>query len=413
MAIKDYIKRISTPVPTEAKSVTSTAFRAMIAGRGWEDYTHWDKDKLIKQGFERNAPMYAAVSLIARTIASMPVYVEAVERGRKIKTEVHPLLSSMGRNVPISELLEYTALYLLVTGESYTNKVTSDITGKPLGFVTLPSQHTNPVQGTWMDPIKGFMYTEYTQVYLDKNEVVYIKLPNLREYWHGMSPAVAISELVDLNNAAITWNKNIALGGGVPPMVAVAPGITPDEASRLKDNWQQQSGAANAHRLRIVPDNLTIQRFSDKPQEAEWKEAVMMSMRMILMAFGVSSELLNDGANKTYSNFETARASLYTEACIPVAQRILDAFTAATQKHYDDNPKLCIDKGAIDAIQENRETKAKWVTSLVDKRIMTPQQAADELGIAYDAKYFEAMPEPVRVVRAVTPTEPIPTDDGQ
>src|SRR5690606_38379261 len=148
-----------------------------------------------------NAPFYAATSLIAKTVASMPIYVEAKERGRSVRSDDHPILRLMDRNAPIDELMLYTALYYVVTGESYTNKVFSTVNGKPLGLITLPSQHIDPVQGDWRIPIKGYKYTEYSEVYFDRDEIIYIKTPNLREYWHGMSAAVPGGELIDLYNA--------------------------------------------------------------------------------------------------------------------------------------------------------------------------------------------------------------------
>ena len=141
-----------------------------------------------------------------------------------------------------------------------------------------------------------------------------------------------------------------------------------------------QGGAANAHRLKIVSENLTLQRFSDKPQEAEWSEAVQQSMRMIVMALGLSSELLNDAANKTYSNFQEARKALYMEAAIPLGKMIYSAITRALQPFYSDNPVIEIDTDKIDAIQEDRALVIDRLTKAVAAGIITANEAREELG---------------------------------
>ena len=364
----------------ESKMVASRAFEAMIWGKGWEDYTRWDKKKLIEQGFERNAPFYAAAMLLSRTVASMPIYIEAKKSGRMVTSENHPILSLMNRNMPLDQFIQMVALWLITTGESYINIVKSDHDNRPLGLVPIPAQNIDPIQGDYLKPITGYKYTENREIYFSEDEIIFIKLPNLREYFHGMSPGVPLGEIIDLHNAAITWNKNVALGGGVPPIIATAPGITQEESNRLKDAWQMQGGAANAHRLKIVSENLTLQRFSDKPQEAEWSEAVQQSMRMIVMALGLSSELLNDAANKTYSNFQEARKALYMEAAIPLGKMIYSAITRALQPLYVDNPEIIIDTDKIDAIQEDRALAIDRLTKAVSAGIITANEAREELG---------------------------------
>jgi HK97 family phage portal protein len=366
----------------QAKMLPSRVYQAIIWGTGWEDYTRWDKKKLIEQGFERNAVFYAATMLLSRTVSSMPIYIESKKGGRVVTSDNHPIMSLMGRNMPADQFIQMVTLWLITTGESYINIVKSDHDNRPLGLVPIPAQNINPIQGDYLKPITGYKYTENREINFAEDEIIFIKLPNLREYFHGMSPGVPLAELLDLNNAAITWNKNVALGGGVPPIVATAPGITAEEANRLKDSWQAQSGASNSHRLRIVPENLTLQRFSDKPQDAEWSEAVQQSMRMIVMALGLSSELLNDASNKTYSNFQEARKALYMEAAIPLGKMIYSAITRALQPYYADNPVITIDVDNIEAIQEDRGLAIERLVKAVSAGIITANEAREELGYA-------------------------------
>jgi HK97 family phage portal protein len=364
------------------KFLPSRAFEAMLWGRRWEDYSRWDKAKLIEQGFERNAVFYSAAMLLSRTVAAMPIYVETNKRNRSTTTDQHPILSMLNRSSTREELIQLLCLYIISTGEGYLNIIKSDHDKRPLGLVVLPSQHTNPIQGNYLKPITGYVYRENRDITFTEEEIIYIKTPNLREYFHGMSPGVPLGEILDLQNAAITWNKNVALAGGLPPVVAIAPGATVEEQNMLKDQWQAQSGAANSHRLKVVSENLKLERFNDKPQEAEWSQAIQLTMRMIVMAMGLSSELLNDAANKTYSNFQEARKALYQEAAIPMATLVYSALTRALQVYYEDNPKICIDYDNIEALQEDRATKIDRLTKAVQSGIMDVNEAREELGLA-------------------------------
>jgi HK97 family phage portal protein len=384
MSLIDNIKRIATASKPETKSANvlpSKLWKAMIWAGGWENYSRWPKEKLITQAYERNAPFYAACNIIAQTVADIPVYVDATKNGRIVQTSHHPILRTMELTESRTEFMERLTLYLCVTGEAYAQVSYSNFKKKrPLGLVVVPSQFMNPVMGDYIRPVKGFRYTENGQVDFALDEIIYIRKPSLSEYWHGMSAGVPTAELIDLFNAGITWNKNIALAGGVPPIIATSPSMLPEEQNEAKSKWREQRGANNAHELTIVSGDLKIDKINDNPHDAEWEKATLNSMRMILMSFGVSSELLNDAGNKTYSNYREARKALYMEASIPMARKIYGAITKHLSKYYEDSPVICLDIDKIESIQEDRGFAAERLTRMVDAGIITPNEAREELG---------------------------------
>jgi phage portal protein BeeE len=103
---------------------------------------------------------------------------------------------------------------------------------------------------------------------------------------------------------------------------------------------------------------------------------------MIFMSLGVSSELMNDAGNKTYSNYQEARKALYMEACIPLARKLYGTITRSLQPFYNDNPKICLDVDAIEAIQEDRGLAIQRLQAAVTAGLITPNEARQELGYA-------------------------------
>jgi len=364
------------------KSLPSRLWQAILWGRDWTEYSRWDKRKLIEQGYERNAPFYAASNIIAQTVADIPVYIDSHKNGKVIQTTSHPLLSVLERDMSRTEFIERLTLYLIVTGEAYAQIVFSERPKRPLGLITVPSQNMNSIAGDYKNPIAGFEYEDKKMIRFDTKEIIYINRPSLRDYFNGFSAGIPLSELVDLNNAAIQWNKNVALSGGIPLLVAKGPSLTKEEANRVRDAWTEQSGAQNSHRLKFISENIELQKLNDKPHDAEWSKAVEQSMRMIFMAFGISSELMNDAGNKTYSNYREARKALYMEASIPMARKIYGAITKALQKYYEDRPVICLDVDKIESIQEDRGFAVERLTKAVLAGILTPNEAREELNYA-------------------------------
>lgn len=366
----------------QEKYLPSRVWNAMI-WKNWKGYSRWDKQRIIQQGYERNAPFYAAANIIAQTVSDAPVYVEYEKRGEKHQTTNHPILKALERNNSREELIEALTLYFVVTGEAYAHIVFST-TGKkrrPIGMIPIPSQFVTPMHGDQYQPIRYYEVQNYSTEELLPHEVVHILKPDLQNPLKGMSPGIPLAELIDLNNAGITWNKNVALAGGTPPIIAsAAGGAGPEDAREIQEMWKQQSGADNAHVLKILSGELTIHDINTDPHDAEWGNAVLMSMRMILMALGVSSSLMNDAANKTYNNVKDSRKALYLDACLPIGDRIYKKISRCLRSFYDDNPLIKIDRDQIEPLQEDRQTMAKWLYDGVDRGVYTRNQVREKLG---------------------------------
>lgn len=373
--------RLQTAQRRSEKHIPAKVYQAMVWDN-WRDYSKWDAQHIIEQGYQRNAPFFSACKIIAQTISDMPIYVDFEKRGEVLQTKNHPILKTLDRNEPIQDYIEKVVLYYIVTGASYSNIVFSETEGRkrPLGVVCMPSQWVTPVQGDEFRPIKHYELTYRKEIKLNIDEVISIINPDLSNPFTGMSPAVPLAELIDLFNASITWNKNIALAGGIPSVIAKAPmGTTAEEAREVQDAFMDQSGAKNSHRLKIVASDLEFEKLGTTPHDAEWEKAVLSAMRMILMGLGVSSSLMNDATNKTYNNVKDSRKALYLDACLPIGDKIWNAISRALRPHYNDNPTVRINRKLIEALQEDEEKKSKRLKELVDSGIISRNEARVEL----------------------------------
>ena len=349
--------------------------------RNWHGYSRWEKTKLIEQAYERNPAYYAACNIIAQTISDMPIYAEYEHDGKIIQTKKDPILSLFDRETSREEIIEQVVLYLLVTGEAYLNVVFSG-DRRPLGFVNLPSQFVTPVHGDMYKPVAYYEFYSKTKEVFETDEIIAILKPDLSGPFKGMSPGVPLAELIDLNNAGITWNKNVAVNGGLPPVVATADGpMDETEAQEIKEWWRQQSGADKSHELKVAAHGLKLENLSTSPHDAEWGQAILTSMRMIFMSLGVSSSLMNDAANKTYNNVKDSKKALYTDACLPIGHRIYRIISRSLKRYYNHRPIIKIDESNIEALQEDKDTQADRLTKLVDSAILTRNDARKELGL--------------------------------
>lgn len=433
MSIKQTILNAFKPEPTlreirkdtgrlriSGKShVPTKLWDAMLWGNGNLGTSRWDKRAILEQAYERNAPFFAAVNLIAQTVADIPVVVRCTHNGKRINSPDHPILKVFERSETRAEYISRYTKYYAALGTAYSEMVMSS-RGKPLGVVVMPSQFVRNVQGDHRRPIIAYEYMENTTVRIPEENVIHLYSPSLMRYFEEISPAVPLAELISLNNAGITWNKNVAQKGGMPSIVGVADYLDDTDAQDIKQRWEEQSGAGKSHQLKLLAGNITLQKLNDNPHDAEWEKAVMMSMRMILMAMGVSSSLMNDAGNKTYNNVHDARKALFTELSIPLARRVWEAHTRKLQHYYDDNPEIIVDTQNIEAIQEDKKEAIDRLSKAVESGLMTQNEARAQLGLPpsddptanmlQNAKMINNIPK-VDINQENTDPEPNPDQD--
>ncbi len=351
------------------KFMGSRLFRTIIWGAGATDYSKWSKIDMVQQAYERNPAFAAIVDRVADLVSNLPVYVEYTgDNYREGPTQRHGILEAMERsNGGRKGLIELTAKFLMVTGEAYLQKMLfekrdgrQDLTG----FVVMPAQHTNPIQGTPAQPVMGFEYIEKGRETFQAHEVVYIRKPSLSEYFHGNSPVTALAETIDLQNSAITWNKNVAKRGGLPALVVKMPGITPEEARTWKTAWAQVNGGANNAGLPAVEGGRDTEyiNLNFKPNEAEWAKAIEITNRIIAMRTGFPSELLNDPSGKTYANVQEATKTLYRDVILPMAELIYGEISRNCREYYADRPFIRID---IEKVQALVDDKTKLMDAVI------------------------------------------------
>lgn len=358
-----------------------SSFWSQMTPYGYTGYSRWSKRDLVEQAYERNPVFYTAANIVAKTIAQMPVIVEYQKNaGQRDTTTVHPMLRAVERS---DNFVEMMILYYIVTGEMYAKKE-KDATGdRLLGYIPLPSQYTNPIYGDRMTPIQGFEYNEFDTIRLDNSEVFYMHSPNLSQYFHGMSAAIPGAEAIDLHNAGLTWNKNIAQAGGVPSLIAKMPGATKQDRERFVSGWTQNNGGSNnSHKIKTIGEAVDLVNFANKPNDAEWSEALKMAFRMIGMLVGTSSILMNDGDNMTYSNYKEARKALYLDTAIPLAKKFYKELSKDAAPYFRDNPVIKVDVDNIEAIQEDRGLAWDRLTKAMEKGALTPDEVRSEMGYA-------------------------------
>lgn len=398
-------KQIASRTWQTVRAAFSRVYTAvMVFGPGSELFSRYNKERLIRETYERNPYMKATADMAAKGVAGLP---------RKILIDGKPLPDGKRHEVEmvfdqledgIDGLIKKFVLYYKITGDSYIQMVTNfhEIVDNNFKFIppktdaelqqmkltdmiVWPSQHMNPVQGSPAVPILGYKFRDTGgTVTLAKWEIIHWKTASLTEYWHGMPPATPLSEIIDMSNNYILWNLNMARREGRPSMIAKVKGHTPTpkQIEEIQENWKKHQGPEGVGSLPVIGD-VDLVNMNQSPAEANWLEGDKHAGRLVAMGMETPSELINDAQNKTYNNQREAEKAYYLRNLIPTGKEMFQVISRGLQQFY---PGLSIevDVEAIDAISENQLEKQQRVGGAFREGIITRHEAREELGKGTD-----------------------------
>lgn len=253
---------------------------------------------------ESIAAVYACVSAISETIASLPLHLYRRGNDMQRATE-HPLYNVLHTQAneyqTALEFRESMQAAVLLTGNAYA-RIERDGNGQvialhPLGNVTVQTTGSS-------------LRYEYT----DRHGLLHRLLPH--EILHlrnrastanpylGVSPIQASRETVDMAHAEREHGRSTFTNGGKLSGILKFPQKLKDEQRKaLQQSWDSQhAGAANAGRTAILEGGVEYQTVSMSMQDAEYLASRQFSVEEIARLFRVPPTVIGDLKHGNYSN---------------------------------------------------------------------------------------------------------------
>lgn len=266
----------------------------------------------------------AAVSLLADSVATMPLELTRQRAGRVEKLPTPSVLMKPNAHQTMFEFVHQTMLSLAIHGCAYIYA--------PRRAGELPSEmrvlHPNLVKKTDMsDDGSSFVYTIDGNDYTGKDirAIHWILLPN---QVRAVSPLEAMRNTIGIGLAMDRFLSQFYGEGATPSSVLETEAtITSEQAQVLRDTW------SDAHTRRRRPAVLTgglkwkpITTSAADSQMLEHREAIV---RDISRAYRIPIHMINGsgGNSQTYQNIESAGTNFVRYTLLPFMRRIEDAIS--------------------------------------------------------------------------------------
>lgn len=252
--------------------------------------------------------VWAAVSLLSRTQASLPLFVyERTGPESRQKATAHPLHALL-HEAPNEEMTAYTfrqvmQANVLLWGNSYAI-IERDRAGRPLALVP---QHPSRVM-LQRDDAGRLVYIVLIEgggqrAYPAENVLHFrgLSVDGLT----GLSPVAYARETLGLAIGAEKFAARYFGNGARPCGLLVPPRPLSAEAAReLQEAWRAWYGSENAHRLAVVQPGTTWIPLTMPLEDAQFLETRRFSVTEIARWFGVPPHMIGDLERATFSNIE-------------------------------------------------------------------------------------------------------------
>lgn len=359
-------------------------------------------DKLADEGYNQSPPVFRAINIIASAVAGIPWQLFSrkgakgvsrpgmlMGRDRKGHTphgeqiDAHPLLDLMQRPNDTQgwgKFIEAYVSYLYIAGNSYVWANQPPRGGAPAELWTIRPDRMRVVPDEKAF-VSGYTYeVNGKSISFDRASVLHTKTFAALDDWYGMSPLVVAARAIDIRNSGGDWNLAMLQNSGrVPGFFVTTEKLGDTQFERMREQLiERYSGARNVGIPGLLEEGLGWVEAGKTPRDMDWLNLSREQGRDIAMTLGVPSELLGDSSNKTFSNYQEARASLYTETVLPLMDMIRDELNRWLTPMYGASAYyLDYDKEDIEALQEERGKLYQWVSKA---SFLTINEQRDILG---------------------------------
>lgn len=372
--------------------------RVMLMGLNMQGPVPHPKYGLIaRESYERNIPVYACISEIAKAAGSVPwlLYKQGKSASLKSATrmmtpttaqksamyhgtraavvhkalestqiEQHPLLKLLEQPNNFQSQAEYIAQglsYWLISGNSYEEflgPLTGPNKGKPLEMYNLRPDRINILPSK--DPekwIEGYEYKVNDKaVTFEPSAILHRKFFHPTNDFYGLSPLQVAMRAYQTDNLSLDWNYALIQNQARPSGALIAPtAVSDDSYERIKQEIKDSySGSISAGLPIFLENGLKWEPLSLSPLELDWLAGAKDLRRLICAIFNVPPELIGDSEARTYNSFPEARRAFWMEAVLPLLDAIRDSYNHRLTSLYGSGLFLDYDRDQIDALAEEQ-----------------------------------------------------------
>lgn len=355
-------------------------------------------ESYITDGYKGNIHVYSVVSAILQRCTGIP-FKHILNDKDVVNSEMLKLLDKPNPMQGRDEFIEALFGWLLVTGNAYIYMLSPDEglnKGKPAEMWLLPSHLTEILGGGVTKPIAGYRVNLGAGMSLPitPDKVIHLK------YWnpstdqsgsqlYGQSPLTAALLTVQASNSGYKA-LNKAYQNGAPAGILTGTKetdleYTPEQVEKMQTNWKiKYGGDANYMKPIFMRNPMQWIKMGYSVVDMNIVELMKYTLQDVCNIYHVPIHLFSSEA-ATLDNYKESRKSIYTDAVIPLFDRLCSKLNPDFPGKFVPGSKIDFDTSVIPELNIDVQamttalSQAWWLTGNQRLEMMGMERSTDPL----------------------------------
>jgi len=322
------------------------------------------------------SPFFAAINLISSSIGSMHWQVKCKDDG-----DVPPFFYAdkvfddclLTQFMLVKNLIKDVLLY--GNGYAYIHR---DNKGVPLSLEYLPFGECNIVYNKANNTL-FYQVPKLTKSLVEPINIIHVVMHSANGI-EGKSILSFATNTVKLAGNAEKAASDF-FGGGMTVhgiLSTESPRLTKDQRESIRTAWNEsQIGTGTG--IAVLESGMKYQQISSNSKDAQLLESRLFNIQEVARWFNISPVLLGDLSKTSYNNLEQAQLQFVTNTLAPYVLMLEQEINRKLILPKDKN-KYYIDVVEEDIIKQDKQSQVNYLSTLVDKGIITRNEARKQLG---------------------------------
>lgn len=355
-----------------------------------------DGNNIISNSYEKNVDVYAVIKKVIDVTKSIPWIVEQKKGDEWVLLEDNSIAELMAnpnstKGYTWNDVEEQILTYILTTGNAYlygesqfNSSLIEEVDILPSNFVSIESN-----RNFFMPEYKYEFCLDGKSYLIEREKISHMRFFNpsystVEESLYGLSPIQVAAKVVQTGNDRWDADANLLQNRGAIGLITDKSNrpMLPDEAEKVQQDFNAQTaGTRNFGKIKVTNKDLAFIQMAMSSVDLQLIEKGVVNLRAICNVYGLDSSLFNDPENKTYNNRKEAEKSMFTNAIMPISDRVAESLTRfIAWNHYPaKNVRMRQDFSSVEVLQENFKEKAEIFAMLRQAGIISANTAALEL----------------------------------
>jgi len=341
------------------------------------------------QAYENHVWIYRCINILAQSAATVPFRAQHRKKGEEKwrwddDCALAELIAEPNDDDDTFEFIEGTMISFKATGNAYWE--VERVKELPVALYIVRPDRMKITPGT-DQRVKKYEYLtrDRTIKTFEPDDIVHIKEFHPTDPLYGLSPIQAALPglIADFYIYAYTqaFFKN---SGRVDAVLETDRLLTKIAWRRIRMMVRKAFiGVTKAHQLAVLEEGLHYKPIQSMPKDTEWKNLRLQNRIDIMAAFGVVPILLGLTEQTPWANAKEQKRVFWENTMLPILARLHYWFNKRIGKPFKDGDTLyrgMFDLSEVAALKEDRQVQMEVLATAVKWRMLTINEAREELG---------------------------------